>query len=204
MFLVRQARTSKKGLSKAQEILGHNGRRPPSFNRGRKEKGLGKLDQGTAGRPGVTLSLGGGKKTLTVPTLVDTGAEVSVIDRDLARQLCTLEGRPYLLTRACTPVHSATGHGLQLCGIMEIKVSTVGLITLHVVKNLPGHQCILGWDMLDKFGFSLDTEKLTWGGQVFKIVPYQVRGVVAPIKSTTQDSKLQALLKKYKEGLELS
>ena len=87
---------------------------------------------------------------------------------------------------------------MQLCGVMEVKVSKVGLIVLHVVKNLPGHQCILGWDMLDKFGFSLDTEKLAWGDQVFKIVPYQVRGVVAPIKKTPQDSKLQAILEKYK------
>ena len=111
---------------------------------------------------------------MITPALVDTGASISVVSEELARQIFTKEGRPYLLTRVETSVTSATGHGLHILGQMETKVSGVGVVSFLVIRNLSNHQCIIGWDLLHKFGVELSENRLTWGGETYELTPYSV------------------------------
>ena len=104
----------------------------------------GKLEHGVVGYPGITLHLGSGKRGLTTPALVDKGASISVISQDLAHRIFSQDGCLYLLIRANRNITSASGHGLQLCGTMETKVSGVGVVSFHVIMNLLSHHCVIG------------------------------------------------------------
>jgi hypothetical protein len=146
-------------------------------------------------RPQIDISIGSSKRAITTPALVDTGASVSAISRDLAIKIFSAEGRPYLLHKVKTSVTSATGHGLHICGLMETKVSCVGVISLYVVRNLSNHQCILGWDMLSKHGFDLNETNLQWGEATFKLGSYRTNQVANIQRESNQ---LQAVLDKYK------
>lgn len=105
-------------------------------------------------------------------------------------------GRPYLLTKTNSRIRAATGHGLQLCGLTEIEVRDIGIVTFHVIKNLQDHHCIVGWDMLSAKGFNLDENELVWGGISFQHTPY-VSSAVCSLSH--QPLKLKKLLQKYKD-----
>ena len=145
----------------------------------------------------MRMKLGTAKRAPITPALVDTGASISVLLRDLARDIFKSEGRPFLLARTMAKVTSATGHSLGIMGTLEVKVSGVGVISFHVMKEPTNHQCIIGWDMLQKHGFQIDSSNLLWGQQVF---PYQkfTSHAVAPIDPSNQ-SALDKLLAKYKD-----
>ena len=130
-----------------------------------------------AGRPGIQLYLGSGVRATATPALVDTGASVSVISKDLAQRIFTQEGRPYLLIKAHRTITGASGHGLQLCGLTEVMVRDIGIVSFHVIKNLQDHHCILGWDLLNEKGFSLDDKELVWGGKRFTHSPYTTQSI---------------------------
>jgi hypothetical protein len=120
-------------------------------------------------RPRIDIEIGAGKRAIITPALVDTGASISVITRDLAIKVFSAEGRPFLLQKVNTSVTSATGHGLSICGTMDSKVSCVGAVSFYVVRNLSNHQCILGWDALGKHGFELNETTLQWGGNNVRV-----------------------------------
>ena len=132
---------------------------------------------------------------MTSPALIDTGASISVISKDLARQLCTQEGRPYLLTKSDNDVTSATGHGLEICGLFETKVGGVGAISFYVVQNLSNHHCLIGWDALNRYGFKLNTDELQWGNSTFPLVPYS-KPEVTQLDLRLND--LQTIIAKHK------
>ena len=116
-------------MPEEKRLLGQEGRRATALGCLRKKDG--KLDQGVAGRPGITLILGSGKRAVATPSLVDTGASISVISQELAHRVFMREGRPYLLARNKTNITSATGHGLQTCGQVVTKASNVGVVSFH-------------------------------------------------------------------------
>ena len=161
-----------------------------------RRKGSGKLDQSVVGRPSITLELGSGKRRLTTPALIDTGTSISVISKEMAQKVCTQEGRPCLLTQTNVQVTSATGHGLSLCGVLEVTVSGIGSATFHVMRDPANHQCIIGWDMLSKYTFRLDTSELSWGTQVYDHVPYQSKSPSTVPIDLPVTSALEKLLEK--------
>ena len=156
-----------------------------------------KLDQGVTNRPHINIHIGNNKRALVTPALVDTGASISVINKELAQQICTKEGRPYLLTKTHATVTSATGHGLQICGTLEAKVSGIGIVSFHVVQGLSNHSCIIGWDELQKHGFQLNKSEIRWGNTVFQLDPYTKQGI-AEIHHTPHSPNLQKVIEKYK------
>ena len=153
---------------------------------------------GVASRPHVQLTIGTTKKGLTTPALVDSGASISVISSTLARQLFTREGRPYLLTRADTTVTSATGHGMQLQGLLETKVSGVGVVSFHVTKDLSNHQCILGWDQLSRYGGELTEKRLLWGSKCFQFTSNCNYGIEKLDEKHINVDPIQGVLNKFK------
>ncbi len=133
---------------------------------------------------------------MTSPALIDTGASISVISKDLARRLCTQEGRPYLLTRTDNDITSATGHGLEVCGLFETKVGGVGSVSFYVVQNLSNHDCLIGWDALDRYGFKLTSNELWWGETRFPLIPYN-RPELAQI--SLEVNSLKGTIAKHKD-----
>jgi hypothetical protein len=115
----------------------------------------------------------------------------------MAQKVCTQEGRPCLLTQTNVQVTSATGHGLSLCGVLEVTVSGIGSATFHVMRDPANHQCIIGWDMLSKYTFRLDTSELSWGTQVYDHVPYQSKSPSTVPIDLPVTSALEKLLEKY-------
>ena len=156
-----------------------------------------KLDQGVINRPHINIQIGNNKRALVTPALVDTGASISVINKELAQQICTKEGRLYLLTKTHATVTSATGHGLQICGTLEAKVSGIGTVSFHVVQGLSNHSCIIGWDELQKHGFQLNKSEIRWGNTVFQLDSYTKQGI-AEIHHTPHSPNLQKVIEKYK------
>ena len=158
------------------------------------------------GRPHINIQLGNGKRAITTPALVDTGASISVISHDLARQICTRGGRPYLLNRVTANITSATGHGLCILGQLETKVGDIGIVSFYVVRNLSNHNCIIGWDILQQYGFELNSNELIWGETTYQLVPYSTTETVATVKPTTetvatvkpQPDPIQTVIDKYR------
>jgi len=82
-----------------------------------------------------------------------------------------------------------------MCGLLEAKVSEVGLVNFYVVQGLSNHHCILGWDALHQYGFTLSRDGLKWGHATFPLVPYEypeLASIAAPL------SPLQEVLHKHR------
>ncbi|RUM47864.1 MAG: hypothetical protein DSY80_00495, partial [Desulfocapsa sp.] len=148
------------------------------------------------GRPGILLNLGE-NSTLQVTTLVDTGASISVLSESLVQEYYTSRKLPPLIQASTITAQSATGHSLCLLGQVDIQVPSVGLATFQVIKGIKetgSHQCILGYDNLDKFGFTLDKKQLIWGDQVYPVQKYSL-GISLQIME--HDPELESLLNEF-------
>ncbi len=93
---------------------------------------------------------------ILVAALLDTGSSVTLIDEELADQL------PFhLLTEPALMATSITGHALELIKAAQVEIQMgrrTRTHTIHVVRGSP-HRCVLGIDLLPKFGLmSLDLE----------------------------------------------
>lgn len=130
---------------------------------------------------------------MVTPALVDTGAARSIMSKELAQQLFAREGRPYLLKKVAANISSATGHGLHICGQLETRVSGVGVVSFYVTGNLSNHHCIVGWDMLSKYGFELNESELQWGETKFNLQDNERY----MITSLQYSSPIEKIVKKY-------
>ncbi|MCP3853540.1 MAG: hypothetical protein GY698_02245, partial [Actinomycetia bacterium] len=65
---------------------------------------------------------------------------------------------------------SLSGHTLDIEGVLHLDIEDVGDVEFVVVKSFK-HEGIIGWDMLHKHGWCLDTrtQAMRWGAKLFKI-----------------------------------
>ena len=106
-----------------------------------------------------------------VLALVDTGASLSLLRGDRAREIMYKRGRPFILTKCNLALVTLSGDRLNVEGCLEALVPEVGLVKFVVVKNM-AHEAILGWDQMSRYGWSLDStnEMMKWGSTYFSIV----------------------------------
>ena len=149
----------------------------------------------TPGRPSITIDLGTDHRPLRVSVLVDTGAGMSVMRKDICQRYFQGIGRPYVLERVCKDIYSASGHAMVIEGAVELKLPEVGVVKFHIVKDMI-HECILGWDMMYAHGFRLDDDIFHWGSKTYLHEPYKSPGSVQAI--TPRMNALDKLLQRYR------
>ena len=103
--------------------------------------------------------------------LIDSGATMTVLQREAFLTICKDQGRKPILKKAPGLV-GVTGHELKVCGRTEICVRELGVLPVTIIENLP-HAMILGRDLMRAKEAVIDYKRgvLSWGGDELPLVP---------------------------------
>ena len=141
---------------------------------------------------------------LTIATLTDTGAAVSVMDFNTYVKINSASRQPTLRSTS-NVVCGLGGNNLMTVGQADVHVTTIKLVKFLIVKGL-GYPAISGADQLEwgsaKFDFKSDT--LVWFGSSFPLHRCPDSGSKSEISTftTTGRSDIDKLPNDYKEILD--
>ena len=66
---------------------------------------------------------------------------------------------------------------MKILSLLETKVNGVGVVSFHVLGDLQNHNCIIGWDVLQGYGFDLNANQFKRGGKCFVLESQDSKGV---------------------------
>ncbi len=105
-----------------------------------------------------------------------------------------------MLVRPARRLHSITGHNLQVRGIVELEVATVGPLRFHIVDNIV-NELVIGTDLLRPGSGILNyrTNTFTWYDREWPITLPQGTGISGASDSVvaTGYSEIDEIIKKY-------
>ena len=109
---------------------------------------------------------------VSMKCLVDTGASVSLLRRDVFNEICDRSNRSKLL-RPAPALCTISGGPIKVFGKTEIEFEELGSLPMLVVDGIL-HQCVFGDDVLFANRAILNYEKkeLLWKGKVIKLCRY--------------------------------
>ena len=106
---------------------------------------------------------------LTIATLADTGAAVSVMDFNTYVKINNASRQPTFRSTS-NVVCGLGGNNLMTVGQADVHLTTIGLVKFLIVKGL-GYPAILGADQLERGSakFDFESNTLVWFGSSFPL-----------------------------------
>ena len=121
-------------------------------------------------RLGLSISAG----SVSIDCLIDTGACVSLLHKDIFSEICYASGHSTLLQQA-PPIYTVSGKPITVYGCTEVEFGELGCLPVIIVEGII-HEGIIGNDILErgKAVVNYDTLTLKWKGKPFKLHPYGI------------------------------